>query len=178
MIWQFTQGGPIIAVQVENEFGAYSNEVEHLDFLKDVSILLSFAVFCFTFDKARFAGSEYHISAHLITPCCCGAMLYTLIIAMAPVVCHTDQKMECMNPSSIFFFNSSRLLKCTVMHIQCIHYLPLFLSLPLRHAHALILTYSFFLTHTPITKMNSQHTRPNLMHKKTNNHDLTRRPSK
>ncbi|PVD26138.1 hypothetical protein C0Q70_13806 [Pomacea canaliculata] len=33
---QFTQGGPIIAVQVENEFGAYSNEVEHLDFLKDL----------------------------------------------------------------------------------------------------------------------------------------------
>lgn len=31
---QFTRGGPIIAVQVENEFGAYSDEVNHLVFLK------------------------------------------------------------------------------------------------------------------------------------------------
>ncbi|KAK7476642.1 hypothetical protein BaRGS_00032117 [Batillaria attramentaria] len=33
---QFTRGGPIIAVQVENEFGAYSGEVDHLAFLKDL----------------------------------------------------------------------------------------------------------------------------------------------
>lgn len=31
---QFTLGGPIIAVQVENEFGSYSNEVDHLMFIK------------------------------------------------------------------------------------------------------------------------------------------------
>ena len=34
---QFTQGGPIIAVQVENEFGSYSEEVNHLMFIKGVS---------------------------------------------------------------------------------------------------------------------------------------------
>ncbi|XP_046570980.1 beta-galactosidase-1-like protein 2 [Haliotis rubra] len=31
---QYSQGGPIIAVQVENEFGSYSSEIEHLDFLR------------------------------------------------------------------------------------------------------------------------------------------------
>ncbi|CAE1302985.1 Beta-galactosidase-1-like protein 3,Beta-galactosidase-1-like protein 2,Beta-galactosidase [Acanthosepion pharaonis] len=29
-------GGPIIAVQVENEFGTYSNEVQHLEYLREL----------------------------------------------------------------------------------------------------------------------------------------------
>ncbi|XP_076457381.1 beta-galactosidase-1-like protein 2 isoform X2 [Babylonia areolata] len=33
---QFTKGGPIIAVQVENEFGSYSQEVDHLLFIKGI----------------------------------------------------------------------------------------------------------------------------------------------
>ncbi|XP_033726489.1 beta-galactosidase-1-like protein 2, partial [Pecten maximus] len=33
---QFSRGGPIIAVQVENEFGTYSDEVAHLTFLKQL----------------------------------------------------------------------------------------------------------------------------------------------
>ena len=39
---QHTHGGPIIAVQVENEFGSYSSEVEHLLYLKKVIMLLFF----------------------------------------------------------------------------------------------------------------------------------------
>ncbi|XP_071095299.1 beta-galactosidase-1-like protein 2 [Haliotis cracherodii] len=35
---QYSQGGPIIAVQVENEFGSYSDEVQHLDFLRALLI--------------------------------------------------------------------------------------------------------------------------------------------
>ena len=35
---QHVHGGPIIAVQVENEFGSYSSEVEHLLYLKKVSM--------------------------------------------------------------------------------------------------------------------------------------------
>ena len=31
-----SSGGPIIAFQVENEFGSYSNEAEHLKFIKEV----------------------------------------------------------------------------------------------------------------------------------------------
>lgn len=31
---QYSRGGPIIAIQVENEFGSYSNETDHLMFLK------------------------------------------------------------------------------------------------------------------------------------------------
>ncbi|XP_041373724.1 beta-galactosidase-1-like protein 2 isoform X2 [Gigantopelta aegis] len=33
---QFSNGGPIIAVQVENEYGSYSNDTNHLTFLRDV----------------------------------------------------------------------------------------------------------------------------------------------
>ncbi|XP_060069165.1 beta-galactosidase-1-like protein 2 [Ylistrum balloti] len=33
---QYSKGGPIIAVQVENEFGSYSDEVEHLSFVKEL----------------------------------------------------------------------------------------------------------------------------------------------
>ncbi|OWF49561.1 beta-galactosidase-1-like protein 2 [Mizuhopecten yessoensis] len=33
---QFSRGGPIIAIQVENEFGSYSDEVTHLAFLKQL----------------------------------------------------------------------------------------------------------------------------------------------
>ncbi|XP_050415759.1 beta-galactosidase-1-like protein 2 isoform X1 [Patella vulgata] len=32
---QYSKGGPIIAVQVENEFGSYSREVEHLKFIAE-----------------------------------------------------------------------------------------------------------------------------------------------
>lgn len=34
---QYSRGGPIILVQVENEFGSYSDEEGHLVFIKDVS---------------------------------------------------------------------------------------------------------------------------------------------
>lgn len=33
---QHSTGGPIIAVQVENEFGTYSNEVQHLEYLREL----------------------------------------------------------------------------------------------------------------------------------------------
>ena len=36
--FQHVNGGPIIAVQIENEFGAYSSEVEHLMYLKKVKL--------------------------------------------------------------------------------------------------------------------------------------------
>lgn len=35
--YQFSNGGPIIAFQVENEFGSFSSEIEHLLFIKKVS---------------------------------------------------------------------------------------------------------------------------------------------
>lgn len=35
---QYSKGGPIIAVQIENEFGSYSSEVAHLMFLKQLLI--------------------------------------------------------------------------------------------------------------------------------------------
>lgn len=35
---QYSHGGPIIAVQVENEFGSYSDQVEHLVFVKELLI--------------------------------------------------------------------------------------------------------------------------------------------
>ena len=34
---QFNQGGPIIAVQLENEFGSYDDNEEYKQFLLDVS---------------------------------------------------------------------------------------------------------------------------------------------
>ncbi|WAR06544.1 GLBL2-like protein [Mya arenaria] len=35
---QYSNGGPIIAVQIENEFGSYSSEVEHLLFVKQLLV--------------------------------------------------------------------------------------------------------------------------------------------
>ena len=36
---QHTNGGPIIAVQIENEFGSYSDEIAHLIFIKEVILI-------------------------------------------------------------------------------------------------------------------------------------------
>ncbi|KAK3103421.1 hypothetical protein FSP39_019072 [Pinctada imbricata] len=41
---QALRGGPIIAVQVENEFGSYSDEIDHLLFIKEVKILIAYAL--------------------------------------------------------------------------------------------------------------------------------------
>ncbi|CAG2221809.1 unnamed protein product [Mytilus edulis] len=43
--FQRSKGGPIIAVQVENEFGHYSDEIDHLLFIKKVSLFYYEAVY-------------------------------------------------------------------------------------------------------------------------------------
>ncbi|XP_060084026.1 beta-galactosidase-1-like protein 2 [Ylistrum balloti] len=48
---QFSRGGPIIAVQVENEFGSYSNEVSHLAFLKQLLLKNGIVEMLFTSDS-------------------------------------------------------------------------------------------------------------------------------
>lgn len=38
---QFEQGGPIIALQVENEYGSFAKDEKYLPFIRDVSSLKS-----------------------------------------------------------------------------------------------------------------------------------------
>ena len=40
LCFQYTNGGPIIAFQVENEYGSFSQETAHLKFIKNVSCVL------------------------------------------------------------------------------------------------------------------------------------------
>lgn len=41
MFCQFEQGGPIIALQVENEYGSFGKDEKYLPFIRDVSSLKS-----------------------------------------------------------------------------------------------------------------------------------------
>lgn len=36
-VLQFKKGGPIIAVQVENEYGSYSKDINYMLFIKEVT---------------------------------------------------------------------------------------------------------------------------------------------
>lgn len=47
---QVTNGGPIIAMQVENEYGSYGNDTEYLNYLKDAMISRGIDVLLFTSD--------------------------------------------------------------------------------------------------------------------------------
>lgn len=47
---QCTQGGPIIAVQIENEYGSYGNDAEYLSWLRDTLRELGVDVLLFTSD--------------------------------------------------------------------------------------------------------------------------------
>ncbi|MFX3635688.1 MAG: beta-galactosidase family protein [Candidatus Pristimantibacillus sp.] len=47
---QITNGGPIIAMQVENEYGSYGNDTEYLNYLKDAMISRGVDVLLFTSD--------------------------------------------------------------------------------------------------------------------------------
>lgn len=38
--FQFEEGGPIIAVQVENEYGSYAKDDSYMPFIKNVSLLM------------------------------------------------------------------------------------------------------------------------------------------
>lgn len=48
-----TQGGPIIALQIENEYGSYGNDKQYLNFLKDAMISRGMDVLLFTSDGAE-----------------------------------------------------------------------------------------------------------------------------
>lgn len=37
LFFQFEEGGPIIAVQVENEYGSFARDEKYMPFIKDVS---------------------------------------------------------------------------------------------------------------------------------------------
>lgn len=45
MFFQFEDGGPIIAVQVENEYGSYAKDEKYMPFIKDVSLFFNFKFF-------------------------------------------------------------------------------------------------------------------------------------
>ncbi|XP_071173386.1 beta-galactosidase-1-like protein 2 [Mytilus edulis] len=51
--FQRSKGGPIIAVQVENEFGHYSDEIEHLLFIKKVLLKYGIQEMLLTSDNGR-----------------------------------------------------------------------------------------------------------------------------
>lgn len=51
-----TNGGPIIALQIENEYGSYGNDHEYLEYLKDAMIKRGMDVLLFTSD-----GPEHHM---------------------------------------------------------------------------------------------------------------------
>ena len=38
IVMQYSKGGPIIGVQVENEYGSYAKDTEYMPFIKEVSI--------------------------------------------------------------------------------------------------------------------------------------------
>lgn len=38
---QFSKGGPIIAVQVENEYGSYAKDAEYMPFIKEVRNIIA-----------------------------------------------------------------------------------------------------------------------------------------
>lgn len=40
LVFQFEEGGPIIAVQVENEYGSYAKDEKYMPFIKNVSLLM------------------------------------------------------------------------------------------------------------------------------------------
>ncbi|MWV42912.1 beta-galactosidase [Paenibacillus sp. HJL G12] len=48
-----TQGGPIIAMQIENEYGSYGNDKKYLNYLKDAMIRRGMDVLLFTSDGAE-----------------------------------------------------------------------------------------------------------------------------
>lgn len=39
-VFQFKKGGPIIAVQVENEYGSYSKDRNYMPFIKEVMCVI------------------------------------------------------------------------------------------------------------------------------------------
>lgn len=39
-LFQFEEGGPVIAVQLENEYGSYAKEEKYMQFIKTVSFSL------------------------------------------------------------------------------------------------------------------------------------------
>lgn len=45
MFFQFEEGGPIIAVQVENEYGSYAKDENYMPYIKNVGLLMCFNVF-------------------------------------------------------------------------------------------------------------------------------------
>ncbi|XP_060553818.1 beta-galactosidase-1-like protein 2 isoform X2 [Ruditapes philippinarum] len=49
---QYSRGGPIIAFQIENEFGSYSSEIEHLIFLKNLYLRHNLTELFLTSDNA------------------------------------------------------------------------------------------------------------------------------
>lgn len=42
VFFKFEEGGPVIAVQVENEYGSYAKDEKYMQFIKTVSLLMSF----------------------------------------------------------------------------------------------------------------------------------------
>lgn len=45
VFWKLEEGGPVIAVQVENEYGSYAKDDEYMPFIKNVSFLLTLNVY-------------------------------------------------------------------------------------------------------------------------------------
>lgn len=45
LFFQFEEGGPIIAVQVENEYGSFARDEKYMPFIKDVSLSMYSVLF-------------------------------------------------------------------------------------------------------------------------------------
>lgn len=61
---QHVNGGPIIAVQIENEFGSYSSEVEHLLYLKKLLLRTGIKELLFVSDgQSGFGNAPFHNEA-------------------------------------------------------------------------------------------------------------------
>lgn len=65
LFYQFEDGGPIIAVQVENEYGSYAKDEKYMPFIKDVSLLVYFFYFlihCNVVHLALYANNPFIFS--------------------------------------------------------------------------------------------------------------------
>ncbi|KAL4229127.1 Beta-galactosidase-1-like protein 2 [Mactra antiquata] len=59
---QHSKGGPIIAVQIENEFGSYSDEIEHLKFIKQLLLQYGIKELLFVSDGFTAKSTGFHVA--------------------------------------------------------------------------------------------------------------------